>query len=134
MALFGTSGIRDLAPSIVSPALALRVGQLIGKPGRPLVVGFDGRRTGRMLRAALMAGAAGAGSPVLDIGLCATPTLAWFCLKQAREAGAGGAYGAMITASHNPPEYNGIKLFLNGREMPEEEEKRIETALAGFGG
>ncbi|MDE1798220.1 MAG: hypothetical protein KGH63_02335 [Candidatus Micrarchaeota archaeon] len=141
MAVFGTSGIRDLSPSIVSPALAMRVGQLVGKPGRPVVAGYDGRRTGGMLRAALMAGAAGAGSPVLDIGLCATPTLAWFCQLQAEKLEAGlpkttsapRAYGAMITASHNPPEYNGIKLFCDGREMPKEEENRIEAALGGAG-
>jgi phosphoglucosamine mutase len=132
MPLFGTSGIRDLAPSIVSPSLALRVGELMGQSGRAVVVGYDGRRTGLMLKSALVAGAAGMGSNVLDIGLCATPTLAWFAQQQGptEEAGfASGAIGAMITASHNPPQYNGIKLFLQGREMPKEEEERIEKAL-----
>lgn len=122
MVLFGTSGIRDLAPSIVSPALAQSVGRLVGAKTKTLVVGYDGRRTGMMLKSALCSGAAGTGAQVLDLGLCATPTLAAY--SQAQHAAA-----AMITASHNPPEYNGIKLFLDGREMPKSEEKRIEKAL-----
>lgn len=123
MVSFGTSGIRDRSPSIVSPSLAMEVGRLVGAKTKTLVVGYDGRRTGPMLKSALSAGAAGMGAQVLDLGLCATPTLAWWCEQQQ-------AAGAMITASHNPPEYNGIKLFLDGKEMPKEEERRIEEALA----
>ncbi|MFH1095084.1 MAG: hypothetical protein V1728_02615 [Candidatus Micrarchaeota archaeon] len=123
MGLFGTSGIREPCPSKIDARLAMAVGRLMAGGAPALVVGYDGRRTGPMLKAALAAGAAGSGTPVLDAGFCATPTLAYY-------ARALGADGAMITASHNPPEYNGIKLFERGLEMPREREARIEEGLA----
>ncbi len=122
MKLFGTSGIRDLCPSNVDARMAMAVGRLMAGEASKLVVGYDGRRTGPMLKAALAAGAAGAGVPVLDAGFCATPTLAYYARMH-------GADGAMITASHNPPEYNGIKLFAGGLEMPGEKEERVEKGL-----
>lgn len=134
MALFGTSGIRDLAPSRVSPRLAMLLGELLGaksKPwlhfppqqlGGPIVVGFDGRRSGFALKAAVAAGAASAGADVDDLGLCATPTLALYARKLR-------GWGVMVTASHNPPEYNGLKVFWRGQETPAEWERKIEEQL-----
>lgn len=144
MPLFGTSGIRDLSPSLVSPRLAQAVGAFVAQmaladgagaaaasppaaPGRRprLIVGYDGRRTGEMLKAAVASGAACAGADVLDIGLCATPTLASYSAQMECPA-------VMATASHNPPEYNGLKLFWRGREMPKEKEEEIERQLDAF--
>ncbi len=134
MSLFGTSGIRDLCPRNVSPALARSLGELLGEQSKPwlnisaeqadgpVVVGFDGRRSGFALKSAVIAGAAGAGAQVDDLGLCATPTLA-LRAKMRR------AWGIMVTASHNPPEYNGLKVFWRGQETPGAWEHRIEEAL-----
>lgn len=124
MALFGTSGIRMECPSPLTPELALKVGQAAAQEGKPFVVGFDGRPTGHMVKAAVSAGAAAAGAHVVDIGLCATPTLALHTQNL-------GGRGAMITASHNPPQYNGIKLFEMGSEAPKEVEARVEQAVDG---
>ncbi len=134
MALFGTSGIRDLSPGRVSPRMAMILGELLGakaKPwlnfhpsrlGGPIVVGFDGRRSGFSLKAAVAAGAASAGAEVDDLGLCATPTLALHAQKRK-------GWGVMVTASHNPPEYNGLKVFWHGQETPAEWESKIEEQL-----
>lgn len=141
MALFGTSGIRMECPAKLTAALAMKVGQAAasaamaaagwleasaGKKGCGIdfVVGFDGRPTGGMIKAAVAAGAASVGANVIDIGFCATPTLA---LHTQNVSGVG----AMITASHNPPEYNGIKLFENGREADKKIENGVEFAVAG---
>ena len=134
MTLFGTSGIRDLAPGRVSPRLALLLGGLLGakaKPwldfppsqvGGPIVVGFDGRRSGFSLKAAAAAGAASAGADVDDLGLCSTPTLALHARKRR-------GWGVMVTASHNPPQYNGLKVFWRGQETPADWEAKIEEQL-----
>ncbi len=136
MALFGTSGIRMPCPEKLDAAMAMKVGAAAAKAGgngggaggrgagRPFVVGYDGRRTGQMLKSAISAGAASVGAGIIDLGLCATPTLA---LHTQSVSG----MGAMITASHNPPEYNGIKLFENGREAPKEVEALVERAVEG---
>lgn len=124
MALFGTSGIRMTCPDELTASLALTVGAAAAQKGKPFVVGYDGRGTGQMLKAAVAAGAASVGAKVIDIGFCATPTLALHTQNC-------GGRGAMITASHNPPEYNGIKLFENGREAPKKVEEEVELAVAG---
>lgn len=134
MALFGTSGIRDLAPGRVSPRLALLLGELLGAKSKPwlnfppapmsgpVTVGFDGRRSGFALKAAVAAGAASAGADVDDLGLCATPTLALHAQERR-------GWGVMVTASHNPPQYNGLKVFWRGQETPAEWEHKIEEHL-----
>jgi len=122
MKFFGTSGIRNLCPQEVSPALALSLGSIFAKENSPLIIGSDARRTSHMLKASIAAGASGAGARVIDISLCATPTLAYYCKKL-------NCRGAMATASHNPPEYNGIKLFEAGKEIEKSEEKKIESLL-----
>ena len=133
MASFGTSGIRDLCPQVVSADLARRLGQVLGhnpKPwleasapaGGPLSIGYDGRRSGLMLKAAAASGALQAGCAVHDLGLCSTPTLALHSQAQS-------GWGLMVTASHNPPEYNGLKVFWRGREIPDTWERQIEQQL-----
>ncbi|NGM67658.1 phosphomannomutase [Natronolimnobius sp. AArcel1] len=120
MTLFGTAGIRGPVTEI-TPALALEVGQAAGEPGETFVVGRDGRETGPALAAAMEAGLESAGASVIRIGQVPTPTLAF---------ASRGRRGVMLTASHNPPEDNGIKLFADGVEYDREAERAIEDALA----
>ncbi len=75
-----------------------------------------------MLKSSLASGIMGAGSDVHDLGLCATPTLALHSQQ-------AGGWGVMVTASHNPPAYNGLKVFFAGREVPDEWERAIERQL-----
>ena len=102
MQLFGTSGIRRVADkSLVE--LAVKVGLAVGKVCGNVVVGCDTRTSSDAVKHAFISGVLAAGSRCCDVGVLPTPTLA----LAAREFQAG----AMITASHNPPEYNGIKLL-----------------------
>ncbi|MFO8144078.1 MAG: phosphoglucosamine mutase, partial [Dehalococcoidales bacterium] len=101
MKLFGTSGIRRLFDeSLVQ--LALRVGLALGKTYRSVVVGGDTRTSSGVLKYALMSGILGGGADCRDCGTITMPTLAF--------ATRNFPVGVMITASHNPPQYNGIKL------------------------
>ena len=107
--MFGTSGIRGLYGTDVTPELARKVGNAAGCKGKKLVLARDTRSTSPILAKALSAGAMAAGCSVIDIGVAPTPLLAYVCMVEKCD-------GAMITASHNPPEYNGIKLFSHGME------------------
>ena len=102
---FGTSGIRARVGEGLTAELALNVGRALAADAERVVVGRDPRPSGRFLTDALAAGLAECGCGVVDLGPAATPTVAravaW------RDADAGVA----VTASHNPPEYNGIKLW-----------------------
>jgi len=122
--LFGTSGIRGVYGKEVSPALAMKVGNAAGKMGGKLVISRDARPTSPALSEALAAGAMLSGAGVIGIGMAPTPLLAY---ATAREK----CNGAMITASHNPPEYNGIKLFSEGMEFTRGEEAAAEAAIEG---
>jgi phosphomannomutase len=122
MDLFGTAGIRGNVAEEVTPELALRVGQAVGEPGREFAVGRDGRVTGGTLRDALAAGLESAGASVHDVGMVPTPTLAF---------ASQGRYGVQVTASHNPPEDNGIKLFVDGSEFDRDAELEVADRIAG---
>ena len=105
---FGTDGIRGRVGTLVTPALALQVGYWCGRvlpPEGPVLIGSDSRSSGPMLVAALSAGLAAAGREVWQIGLCPTPAVP----GTIRRLGAAG--GLMVSASHNPPADNGIKVF-----------------------
>ncbi len=119
MMRFGTAGIRGPVER-VTPALALAVGQAAGRPGATFVVGRDGRETGPALAAAMEAGLESAGASVRRLGVVPTPTLAF---------ASQGRHGVMLTASHNPPADNGIKLFADGVEYDREAERAVESAL-----
>ena len=105
MTLFGTSGVRGPVGETVTCELALSIGRAVGSGTDRVVVGRDVRESGRMLAAAVTAGLRECGADVVDVGVASTPTIArsvaW-C-----EADAGIA----VTASHNPPEDNGLKLW-----------------------
>ncbi len=110
--LFGSSGIRGIANIDITPFLAQRVGAALATmhPGGTVVVGRDTRVTGEMLETALTAGMASGGVDALLVGVAPTPVAAWMIGETGSQA------GVVISASHNPPEYNGLKVF-NGRGM-----------------
>lgn len=125
--LFGTDGIRGVANAELTPELAIRVGEAAGHflgdhgAGR-IVVGRDTRLSGEMLEAALVAGITAGGGDALLCGVVPTPAVALLV----RQLGADG--GVVISASHNPPEYNGLKLFSReGLKLPDELEDEIES-------
>jgi len=101
--LFGSSGIRGLANVEITPELALKIGSAVGSQYKRIVLGTDPRTTNRMLASALASGAMASGADVYDAGMTATPTLA--------HAARNYDCGMIVTASHNPPEYNGVKLW-----------------------
>ncbi|HET6351335.1 MAG TPA: phosphoglucosamine mutase [Coriobacteriia bacterium] len=125
--LFGTDGVRGVANKELTPELAFKLGEAAGHflatrgaKGR-IVVGRDTRRSGAMLEAALVAGITSSGADALLAGVVPTPAIAFLT----RELGADG--GVVISASHNPPEYNGIKLFSrDGFKLPDDLEAEIE--------
>jgi len=105
--LFGTSGIRGVVNVDLEPVLAMRLGMALAsvlKKGM-LTLARDTRTSGEMLSSAFAAGALAGGLEVADLGVLPTPVLAYLTRSL------GAVSGAMITASHNPPEFNGIKLF-----------------------
>ncbi|WP_099210017.1 phosphoglucosamine mutase [Thermococcus henrietii] len=123
---FGTSGIRGLFNECVTPELALRVGKAVGTylGGGRVVVGMDTRTSSETLKSALVSGLLSTGVEVIDIGLAPTP-LTGFAIKL-YEADAG----VTITASHNPPEYNGIKVWQsNGMAYTPDMETELERIL-----
>jgi phosphomannomutase len=135
MDLFGTAGIRGSVRERVTPAFALRVGRAAAREagadaadtagdgdGQPVefVVGRDGRETGEALASALASGLQSGGARVVRLGRVPTPALAY---------AARGRRGVMVTASHNPPTDNGLKLFVDGREYDREAERRVEAAV-----
>jgi phosphoglucosamine mutase len=131
--LFGTDGVRDVAnQGAMTPEMALRLGRayvlfLLERRGVPrprIVVGRDTRRSGAMLEASLLGGMTSAGAEILALGTIPTPGVSFAC----RETGADG--GAMISASHNPAEYNGIKfLDREGAKLSDGDEAAIEEFL-----
>ena len=125
MELFGTAGVRGDAEETVTPALTQDVGRAVGLDARDhgveeVVLGRDGRVTGPALAAAVESGVLSAGVDVRRAGVLPTPALAYASL---------GGYGVMLTASHNPPADNGIKLFSDGVEFGDDAEARIEELV-----
>jgi phosphoglucosamine mutase len=119
---FGSSGIRGLANTEVTPELALHVGAVLGELYGSAIVGRDPRTSGPMLSSAVAAGLMSAGADVTDAGVVSTPTLA-------RGAAAFGC-GVVVTASHNPAPYNGIKLWNpDGMAFDEAQQQEIDAAL-----
>jgi phosphoglucosamine mutase len=130
--LFGTDGVRGLAGSELTSELAYGLGRaavvVLGRHGAgraSLVVGRDPRASGEWLEDALVAGIRAAGGDVILAGVEPTPAIAFHTVD------AGASAGVVISASHNPPEYNGIKFFSNkGMKLPDELEDEIEAFLA----
>ncbi len=116
MSIFREYDIRGVVGAELTPALAEKIGRAYGSlavrsGAKAVAVGRDGRTSAMQMREALLKGLLGCGLDVVDIGICPTPLLyyALFTLP------VGG--GVMITASHNPPQYNGFKLCLGKDSM-----------------
>jgi phosphoglucosamine mutase len=131
-ARFGTDGIRGRVGGAITPALALQVGYWIGRvlpQEGPVLIGSDSRSSGPMLVAALTAGLTAAGREVWSIGLCPTPAVPALI----RHCAAAG--GLMVSASHNPPHDNGIKVFgASGAKLGRADQEAIEAGLGGAAG
>ncbi|MBE7384161.1 MAG: phosphoglucosamine mutase [Leptolyngbya sp. SIO1E4] len=131
--LFGTDGIRGRAGELLNGPLAMQIGYWAGQvlkqhftTGGPVLLGQDSRNSGHMLASALSAGLTSAGLEVWNLGLCPTAAIA----NLTRMVGAIG--GVMISASHNPPEDNGIKFFgPEGTKLSTSIQQQIEQALRG---
>ena len=132
-ALFGTDGIRGQVGELLNAPLALQVGFWAGMvlgshatSSGPIILGQDSRNSSDMLAMALSAGLTAAGLEVWYLGLCPTPCVAYL----ASTTNAIG--GIMISASHNPPEDNGIKIFnADGGKLPQALQMEIEAGLRG---
>ena len=131
--LFGTDGIRGVVNAGLDADLAYKVGLAAAivlaknkKPGeKPLVtIGKDTRISGDLLKGSLISGLCTAGADVLDLGTLPTPGVAWVTVDEEADA------GIVISASHNPFEHNGIKIF-NGQgfKLSDELEEKIEDIV-----
>lgn len=122
--LFGTSGIRGLVKDEITAELALNVGKSLAyylNNSGEVVLGYDTRTSNKMLDQAICAGILEGGVNVIKIGLVPTPLVGYACEKLGADA------GIMLTASHNPSPYNGIKLWnKNGMAYTSSQEAEIE--------
>ncbi|MEE8815508.1 MAG: phosphoglucosamine mutase [Lachnospiraceae bacterium] len=130
--MFGTDGVRGVANDELTPSLAMQLGMAgafvlsrRGNAHRPtILVGCDTRLSGDMLASALMAGACSVGANVIYLGVLPTPAVAFLAKKHHADA------GVVISASHNPMEFNGIKFFDgNGFKLPDAVEDEIEAQI-----
>ena len=123
--MFGTDGVRGVANRELTCELAYRLGQAAAVfMGDNIIIGKDTRLSGDMLESAAAAGIMSAGGTALLAGIIPTPGVA-LLVQQLHAAG-----GLVISASHNPPEYNGIKLFdAHGFKLPDEVEDEIEAFI-----
>ncbi|GKG91358.1 MAG: phosphoglucosamine mutase [Gordonibacter pamelaeae] len=127
--LFGTDGVRGVANTQLTCDLAFKLGQAaVAFQGKTILIGKDTRLSGDMLESAVAAGIMSMGGTALLAGIIPTPAIALLV----RELHCDG--GIVISASHNPPEYNGIKLFdAQGFKLPDAVEDEIEAFVARGG-
>jgi phosphomannomutase/phosphoglucomutase len=122
--LFGTNGIRGLVNKELTPQIAIKVGSAIGTffKKKNLLIGHDARTSGPMFAKAVIAGLTATGCNVFFAGMASTPALQYAVKNHCMDG------GVIITASHNPPEYNGIKvIWKDGIEISHEQETEIEN-------
>ncbi|MGI0132249.1 MAG: phosphoglucosamine mutase [Thermoplasmata archaeon] len=132
MRLFGTNGIREVVGERLTAPFVTDVAGAIGRsfdPGRPIVVGWDGRTSSVAFARIVSATLALAGHSVIEVGLLPTPAIQFNVVRL------GAQLGVIVTASHNPPEYNGIKCIASdGLEVTREVEEAIEQKVEARGG
>src|SRR3989339_180154 len=129
--LFGTDGIRGKANHYpMTCEIALKTGRAVGfyvkeNGYKSVIIGKDTRISGDMLEASLSSGVASTGIDVIQAGIIPTPGIAFLC-SDVQEAGAG----IVISASHNPFQDNGIKIFKHdGTKLSDKEEIKIEALI-----
>ncbi len=126
---FGTDGIRGIAGETltVEIAAALGVALMQQHPAGLVLLGRDTRPSGPVLASALAGAIESHGGTVIDVGVIPTPGLASLVAGETR-----AACGVVVTASHNPVEYNGLKVLArDGRKIPDAEERALEVAMEG---
>ena len=125
--IFGTDGIRGRFDKEITYSLAYNVGYALGiilETSNPILIGRDTRISGEILFEAISKGINAAGKEFVYIGICPTPAIPFLIKKEKFSS------GIMISASHNPPEYNGIKIFdSNGEKIKKDYESRIELNM-----
>jgi phosphomannomutase/phosphoglucomutase len=122
--LFGTNGIRGIVNQDLTPEFVINIGAAIGTffKHKRLLVGYDGRTSNIMFAHAVTSGLTATGCDVYDVGTAPTPAIQYAVRKHNMDG------AVIITASHNPPEYNGIKVTGNdGIEISREDEIKIEN-------
>ena len=124
--LFGSSGVRGLANVDLTPVLACKVATAVAihANAKRAVVARDTRVSGDMLEDALVSGLISAGTDVLLLGKVPTPVLAYIAKAL------GADVGFMLTASHNPPQYNGIKVFKADLSYTDEDQDAVEKIVS----
>lgn len=128
--IFGTDGVRGVAGSELTADLAMEIGRAAGSylRGGPVLVGRDTRRSGSMLSAALQAGFHSAGIDTIDVGVLPSGGISYLTAKTS------ATMGAIVSASHNPADDNGIKLLAaRGTKLPEEVERELEGRMRAAG-
>lgn len=126
--LFGTSGIRGKIGIDITLELAVKIGMALatyaGGIGSKIIIGYDSRTSNVMIENAITAGLLQCGCLVLKMGMAPTPLVGYATMKLEADA------GIMITASHNPPEYNGIKLWNpDGMAYRQDQERFVEEII-----
>jgi len=119
---FGTDGVRGIVGEELTPELVERLGRAatLWSGSGAVFIGRDTRGSGRELERAFASGVASAGGNAILAGVLPTPAVALLALE----------LGVVISASHNPPEYNGVKFFdRNGRKLSDAQEEEIEALL-----
>jgi phosphomannomutase/phosphoglucomutase len=128
MRLFGTNGIREVVGPTLTPEFTTRLTNAIARivpVGKPIVVGWDGRTSSRALSSIVSSTLALAGHHVVEVGLLPTPAIQYMVVRL------GAQLGVIVTASHNPPEFNGFKcIHGDGLEIPRTMEEEIERQFS----
>lgn len=127
MRLFGTNGIREIVGETLTAPFVTRVAAAFAgsvPPGPPIVVGRDARTSSLAFSRIVTGTLALAGHSVIDVGLLPTPAVQWMVVHRAAQL------GVIVTASHNPPEFNGLKgIGPDGLELPRAAEEGIEAGV-----
>ncbi|MBO8243117.1 phosphoglucosamine mutase [Prochlorococcus marinus XMU1411] len=125
--IFGTDGIRGIFDEEITYSLAYKVGFALGSNldnNNPILIGRDTRISGDILLHAITKGINASGKEFINLGICPTPAIP-FLIQQENFSS-----GIMISASHNPPEYNGIKIFdHNGQKITKNFENKIQKFI-----
>ena len=124
---FGTDGIRGIVNNDLTEQIAEMVGNALARKKKKakILIGRDTRVSGSFLLVAIATGALKGGADVVDVGVLPTPAISFLVKNKKFD------YGVVVSASHNPKEYNGIKIFNSeGKKLSEKEESELERFFA----